>query len=543
MRVLTNSSAGSRNIAAMIIVVILSYAGIAWRVSSIVGYDAAVGFLVYRSVESGAPFNHLRTASHSALSSDESEFMATYSPGQYMVPGALTRLGMTLRKAIWLTTLLAIAAGLLGYFFLFVRVFGFSVRISTLSCLFLLLTRPIGTQFFEYLGGTLLEFAGIPYMIIGASYCLKRGVAWRLALPAIFLCGAFLKLSMAVLSLAICVYAAITDLYDRKRSRSDRVGRAIAAIFSFVIFYAIMGAFFTSKGWTAAASHRIGGVILSTILFSVLYSVASLTSGITSLFSILSPLKAPLDPAMLSNSPGAPATLLPLLAVLAIISILLILWVLRKRLERPYSKMLLAVAFTYVAAMSYIYGTAGARLEFRHFWLVGAFLLPGVIEELSGAAGRVRATAVGIGVFVCLFGVASAGAIILRNNNALRVGDFSFDREETPAATLIKAAEASSDHAEVLIFANDPRVALLVRESRLAFQNGDRFYSIPYRGTVNSLMVIVESQVAAGEKAQQIVSMFPDMSNWRTASVGPFTVLVAGPVEPPRAIASILRAL
>lgn len=512
------------------VVVILAYAIGGLRAPSLMDYDPAIGFMVWKSMESGAPFNHLQSVSHSDLSRDESQFMATYSPGQYLIPAGFTRLGVSLRTAVWLTTVLTGGLGLLGYYLLFRKIFGFEDWVAALSCLFLCLTRPVGGLFFEFTGGTLLEFAGIPYMIIGSVLCFRhRHTAWRLAVPLIFLGGAFLKLSMAVLSLSLCVHAAFLDLRDEKRSLPGRVARAAIAMAAFVIFYGVMTLFYTSKGWTAVSNARTG-IALSTVALTIVYSIASLASGITSALAMLAYWKTSI------------AMLVVPIALLALFSIALLVWMLLRRSFDAYSTLLAAVSLTYLGAMTHIYLNGGAALDYRHFWLVGALLLPGVIEGLTTANPKIRAAAMAWGAVVCLFGMASTGTRALQDSRALRVGDFSYAREEREVAALIGSMEAAARPSTV-IFANDPRVALLVRKSRLAFTSGDRFDGDRYWGTVESLVAIVESRAVQEKTVPRITGMFPGMSNWRRAVVGPFTVLVAGTGRPPEAIAEILRPL
>ena len=60
--------------------------------------DPSYGFLVRKSVAAGAPWNHMTAPKPDNIAEDHSYFYAVWSPGQYVVPGTIADLGMTLAR-------------------------------------------------------------------------------------------------------------------------------------------------------------------------------------------------------------------------------------------------------------------------------------------------------------------------------------------------------------------------------------------------------------------------------------------------------------
>ena len=78
-------------------------------------FDSAYGFNALRSMLDGGPFNVITTASPGNIANDIGTFLAWWSPGQYLVPGAFIWLGTNYGLAISLTTLIATVVGVLGW--------------------------------------------------------------------------------------------------------------------------------------------------------------------------------------------------------------------------------------------------------------------------------------------------------------------------------------------------------------------------------------------------------------------------------------------
>src|SRR5262249_51518316 len=77
--------------------------------------DSGIGMLALRNMLQGGAFNILVTADSADISRDVATFLSDWSPGQYLVPGALVWLGMNYGPSLSLTTFLATLVGAVGW--------------------------------------------------------------------------------------------------------------------------------------------------------------------------------------------------------------------------------------------------------------------------------------------------------------------------------------------------------------------------------------------------------------------------------------------
>lgn len=78
------------------------------------GYDPDSGFVVWKSMQKGAPFNHQYNADYEDIATDREAFVSHWSPGQYLVPALLQYTGLSPGRALQLTSLLFSLACIVG---------------------------------------------------------------------------------------------------------------------------------------------------------------------------------------------------------------------------------------------------------------------------------------------------------------------------------------------------------------------------------------------------------------------------------------------
>jgi len=155
--------------------------------------DSCWGFLVMHSMELGNQFNLLPSPNPHDITKTHFEFLAWWSPGQYMVPWFFkSLLGVNIGRASALTVLVSSLVGLSGFYTLFKRL-GFSQWLAAVSVLFISTQPFFISPYLYYRGGDVLMFAFSGWFIYGCFSFVK--IDWRLFLFIFIggLAGFFLK--------------------------------------------------------------------------------------------------------------------------------------------------------------------------------------------------------------------------------------------------------------------------------------------------------------------------------------------------------------
>ena len=90
------------------------YAVVAFIVAPAMYPDSAWGFVVSESMARGGAFNHIVEPAREDLARDASTFSTLWSPGQYLLPYALQRLGLKLGPALVVVITAFTVLGLVG---------------------------------------------------------------------------------------------------------------------------------------------------------------------------------------------------------------------------------------------------------------------------------------------------------------------------------------------------------------------------------------------------------------------------------------------
>ena len=171
------------------------------------------------------------------------------SPGQYLVPGAISLLGVPLGIAMTLTVALSLLASLIGWVMV---VRAFSPRTS----LALLVAVLIGSfhysthAFSTYHGGEILLQAVTPWLVLTAYRVPEIDVvpAALLVAGAVFF-AFFAKLTgLIVVAAALVAGSLVSFAFDRRITRG-MIGGALGALATLAVIYVT----FLSRGWTAVS--------------------------------------------------------------------------------------------------------------------------------------------------------------------------------------------------------------------------------------------------------------------------------------------------
>ncbi|MGA7263488.1 MAG: hypothetical protein WBX30_21710, partial [Stellaceae bacterium] len=88
--------------------------GISLLVPPFIDWDSANGFLAWRGTLLGAA-NSIISPDPANIAHNAVGFLTVWSPGQYLIPGAISLIGVPLGVAMTLTVVLALLASLIGW--------------------------------------------------------------------------------------------------------------------------------------------------------------------------------------------------------------------------------------------------------------------------------------------------------------------------------------------------------------------------------------------------------------------------------------------
>jgi hypothetical protein len=507
---------------AVVLIVTAAYAVSAAIVRPTMFSDSGFGFLGW-DARRNLPFNHTVVPDSDDISKDAIEFMATWSPGQHILPGLLEECGLSLGLSIVIVTVTFSILGLAGWFALY-RAFGFPLRTCAIAVTIVACSHHFALPFGIYTGGEVLLFGTAPWFLL--LVWKLRELRWRDVPPllagtlAIFLA----KLSgiiVAAAAIAAAVPSGVGPWLSRQVARKALVAGTIIAVMS-LIFYDL----WYSRGWTAVSSLMDvqWSLLASHSVFAVgSIVIASLSLGELAAYVFLHPARPILD----SSLPIYYA-LLPI----AIGTLLVVGRHLRKD-HADYLRFTLVFAVGVGVVLVWTWASGSSvSVEGRHFRIVSLVLLVGIVHsfiDLPLKSLRVLFAAV-VGV-AALYGVASAAAHIEANlGRPLGIRGFRHWIANAAVVDFIRTIDVpASDRSATLILVTSPEIGLEVRNVRVmsnhaAMQDAATLRAETYRGRVPRLYVIIQERLIAEGKANIVLNSFVDypMERWRQIPLGDF---------------------
>ena len=522
-----------RILAALVIAafVALSAVSIVHRPS--VGFDSSLGLLTWQSMERGARFNHLKMAGQPDLAADRDKYLSDQSPGSYLLPALVSRLLRT-RIGVGVTVLqiVGIGLGVLGYYLLYIHTFRFPNKVALGACLVLLLRTETVEHAVRYNGGILLLFAATPWFLISSWACLRKRGIYLALLPLIFLAGAFLKLSFALIALSVTAASILYRLLKRKDyTQRQLVSQSTIDLLAFVCFYALLFLFHTSKGWTAA--HPSAGRSPFEAILILSYSLAGILTSATSILSSVTSFGAPFDwdpdrTLSLFHAISVPWLIFVAVAALAVLLLFRAVWV--RVIHPEYRAMLLSLAMVHVVALSSFFLGRSLIPEDRHFWPVSALLLPGALLILFNMRSTYWKALFTIVVCAQLTFSLWANRQTLWFQESARSESLAItfpDSSQELVDTIVRLDGELTSGRNVFLF-TEPSLALLVQKNaRLVSWT---MFKTCYRnvGSLDRLIIVLPSETVRESTFAGVQSHFPTAKGWKAASLGSDIVLCAG---------------
>jgi hypothetical protein len=510
---------------AIAVVLPVLYAVVSLVVLPSIYSDSGFGFLVWDSMRWGAPFNHLVTPDPADISRDVSEFFTYWTPGQYVFPGLIERLGLGLGRSIVLVDGVFSVAGIVGLLRLY-RAFGFSRATAAISVAIVACSRHVALPFGYYNGGEVLMFGGGPWFLL---------LVWRLrrfplaSVPLLVIAGLlliFLKLTGALVAGSAIGAAVLAKdgIWPVTRGTLRRAAVAGVALLCIVLLFylgwysrgATPGSMSSVLHWSKFAPNSAFAIVA---IWGASFSLGDLASYLL------------LDPAhpALGSLEALGYAMLPF----ALASLLLV-WRTLRHVLPEYLRFVFWMGFSFSAVLvvSWMSGGKVGEYEDRHYLTVSLVLLPALVESFTTARAVVLRAVFGLTMGVLsLYGISSF-AMHAGQNLGFPVGvrGFRHNIASKAAVEFIHAVDSGArTPADTLIYVVSPEMALDVRRVRVMashadFESPEKLAARTYHGRVAHLYLVMQRKLVDDGKADLILKSFVDYpaGRWRRTSLGSF---------------------
>jgi hypothetical protein len=237
--------------------------GISLLVPPFIEDDSAWGFQAWHGTLLGAA-NSVIAPDPANIAQDSVAFQTFWSPGQYLVPGAISLLGLPLGAAMTLTVALALLCSLIGWMFV-VRAFAPNISLALLVVVLVGSFHYSTSAFRTYRGGEILLQAVSPWLILAANRVPEMSVVRAALLAAGAVLVAFMAKLAGLISVAAALMAAsLVSIAVGRRVSHGIFGGALGAVTAFVVIYLS----FLSRGTTAASQLGLPLPLFGSIAFS-----------------------------------------------------------------------------------------------------------------------------------------------------------------------------------------------------------------------------------------------------------------------------------
>jgi hypothetical protein len=481
--------------------------GISLLVPPFIQWDSGYGFLAWRGTLLGAA-NSIITPDPANIALDNVEFLAFLSPGQYLIPGAISLMGVPLGIAMTLTAALSLLASLIGWVMV-VQAFAPRTSLALLVTVLIGSFRYSTSGFGIYHGGEILLNAATPWLVLAAYRVPEMDAipAALLAAGAVFF-AFFAKLTGLIVVAAALVAGSLVVLAFGRRITRGMVGGALGALAAFAILYVV----FLSRGWTAVSVANWSLPFRSIALAFLAPWVAGM-SWSELMTSIFFPTNGMFD---------MPIALLALVVPPAILVAGLVLFWRPQTIDENKLRLFSLWFYGIVAAvfiLLYIHG-ALIGLEERHFRSVGTLLF--VCALMSAfAAGTPRWTRSSFFVLctlMALYGLASFSSRALTAAKGQSLDRTSWTNQaiyDAAAIDFAREAYAREGRDGLFVFPSHQIAVTFPTEARIItieLQDPESAIAgLRYRGRFpGHVFVLIPNWISDTSKGRALLSAFTD---------------------------------
>ena len=505
--------------------------------------DPSQGTMEWRTLVAGGPINSIITPDPADISRDRAMLVTWWSPGQYLMPGIFTLLGIRLGTAFTITVGVSLLICLLGWIQV-AKHFALSPRTATLAVLFIATFRYSTLPFGLYNGGEILLQGITPWLILAGCAVPSMRPAWAAVLACLAVWIAFFtKLTGVMVASAVLLAAGVEALVRLRRITAGMVGGAVGASLALGSLYVV----WFSRGATPANgtgwSFRFGDVFFA--LAAPWGAGISWGDILAALLrrSVLHGEVATFDARPITGGDPSAIVWFFLPPVLVFATVILKGWHLRAN-DANLSRLLMITACFYTVcalAMSAIYLKGGdVNFEDRHLRAAGTLIFVCVLAVVGRLPQKsVHRFTVGIlSVFMALYGGISL-AYRAWSTKQREIDRYSRTRQpivDRQAIEFAKVAFAREGRDSVFVLPSAEIACVFLPGARILsnlieFESEATVSARTYRGRVRGrLYVIMPTRIAQSVKGTLLLKEFIDypLDAWEKHSFGSSTVFVQG---------------
>lgn len=357
----------------------------------VISIDSIYGFLAYKGTIQTRAFNILQDVSAKNIAVMQQHFVAWWSPGQWIFPGALNYLfGWRLGVGSILITFIFSLSGLFGFYKVY-KYFKFSSAIIFFSLLIIIISDTFYNSFIIYQGGEILSFGVFPWFLY---YLLKlqKYTFNNLLLVLLLLLLCFVAKTTLVIYCTIAIaYKIFENPLQRhffgafKVGTSDNNNKAIGLFLPLIIGVGCIYFFYLDKG--------IRPTVLNTFHMELSDLLIPLSSPLSSILSIQSAiLKFQKLVFGIGVSVSFPALIFSS-AMSSIIAFLVLKCIYKLYISNEYAVCYKSILITFYAGISIFFIMAYAfdtniDKSTRHFKLLGFLFIPAFLTMVLNRLGK-----------------------------------------------------------------------------------------------------------------------------------------------------------
>jgi hypothetical protein len=474
-----------------------------------VSWDSGWGFVAWRGTLLGAA-NSIISPDPANIARDTAAFLTEWSPGQYLIPGAISLIGIPLGTAMTLTAALSLLATLIGWVIV-LEAFALQTRLAVLIIVLIGLFRYSTMTFGVYWGGEVLMQAATPWLILTARRVPEIGFIPAALFTAAAVFVAFLaKLSGLIIAAAALVAGSMVALAFGRRITRGMIGGAVGALAVVAIVY--LG--FLTRGPTAASVTN-WSLPLRSIAFASLVPWVAGMSWTDLLITVFLPAR---------SAWYVSITVVGLVIPPALLLAGLVLFWRPQTINEKKLKIFSLCFYGVVSAvfvMLYIHGST-IGLEERYFRPAGIllFICAAVSAFHAGTPRWVRSLFLGLCALMVLYGFASFSSRALAAASGRSLDRLSWTNQQiydADAIDFVREAYAREGRDALFVLPTPQIPVTLPIEARILTRDiewGGPAASLPgsrYSGHVRGhVYVLIPNNLVDTTNARELLSAFTD---------------------------------
>jgi hypothetical protein len=499
-------------------------------------HDAGWGVQELRTRAGGGPINSIISPDAADISRDRVSRITWWSPGQYMVPGVFTLLGLRLGVALSLTAGVSLLCCLLGWI-QFAKYFALGPTITILLVLLVATFRYSTLPFGIYNGGEILLQGITPWLFLAG--CRVPSASFLRAAGLVFIAiwiSFFAKLTGLIVVGAILTAAGVEALARLRQVTAGMVGGAVGAIVAFGSLYVAWFSHGTTPASGTGWSFHFGY-----LLFALGAPWGAGISWTDMLTSLLFNARHPLLKGALGNGDLSVFLWFLLPPVVLFLAVIVKGW--RKyAADTNLRRLLIITAGFYavsVVVMSAIFAHGGdVSLEERHLRASGMLIFACVLAVASHLPGN-SVSRLAVGALCGVMSLYGCFAFAYRAWSMKRAEIDRYSRTHLPSVDErgieFLRTEFAKDGRDALFLVPSPDVvsafppSARILSNHVEFDTETEISAKTYRGKVpGSLYVIMPTRIAQSPKGPLVLREFTDYSfgAWEARNFGNSTVFV-----------------